>query len=201
MIHIHDFPRGARGLRALWICEELSLPYTFHPVSFPADAPYLALNPLGTVPLLRDGDVQIIESVAMMLYLAGTHGPTPLLPPPGAAYARMLELAVFAEATFGGCINPLLAARFAAPPEERDNWSVRRLQARATSYVDYLAARLGDAAYLVGDTLTLADISVEIGLRIWHGALDGAMPDNLAAYRARLALVPAYQRAIASRGT
>ena len=54
MIRIHDFARGARGLRVVWQCEEMGLPYRFETVSFPPSAAYLALNPLGSVPFLED---------------------------------------------------------------------------------------------------------------------------------------------------
>ena len=71
MIRIHDFARGARGLRVVWQCEEMGLPYRFETVSFPPSAAYRALNPLGSVPFLQDGSgVAIHESIAMMLYLA-----------------------------------------------------------------------------------------------------------------------------------
>jgi hypothetical protein len=33
-IRIHNFPRGARGLRVMWQCEEMGLPYRVEAVSF-----------------------------------------------------------------------------------------------------------------------------------------------------------------------
>jgi glutathione S-transferase len=200
MIRIHDFPRGARGLRPAWVCEELGLPYRWVPVSFPADDGYRALNPLGTVPLLEDGAVHMVESVAMMLYLAGRYGPTQLLPAPGdPGFARVLELAEFAEAGLGGCLNPLLAAHFVAPAEAKNNWSVIAQRERGVRFVAYLGKVLGNAGYLVGDTLTLADISAEVALRMWQGALDLPVPATLAAFRARMSAEGGLQRALAAR--
>ena len=81
MMTIHNFARGARGQRVMWLCEEMGLPYAVQNHSFPVPADYRTLNPLGTVPFLEDdGGVAINESVAMMLYVAQQHGPTPLLP-------------------------------------------------------------------------------------------------------------------------
>ena len=51
---------AARSFRALWTLEELGLPYDLKMLPFPPRVlakEYLALNPLGTVPLLLDGDV------------------------------------------------------------------------------------------------------------------------------------------------
>jgi glutathione S-transferase len=80
MINIYDFPHGARGLRAAWLCEEMGLAHTFVPVGFPPDVNYRELNPFGTVPFLQDDDVSMSESVAIMLYIAEKYGPTDALP-------------------------------------------------------------------------------------------------------------------------
>jgi glutathione S-transferase len=81
MMTVHNFARGARGQRVMWLCEEMGLPYAVRNHSFPVAADYRALNPLGTVPFLEDsGGVALNESVAIMLYIAQQYGPTPLLP-------------------------------------------------------------------------------------------------------------------------
>lgn len=201
MLRIHDFPGGARGLRAAWVCEEMDLAYEAVPVTFPPSDSYRALNPLGTVPFLEDDGVAMAESVAMMLYLAERYGPTPLLPAKDdPAFAPVLELTLFGEASLGACLNPLLAARFGAPPSEGRNWSVAMLEARVGQFLAYLSGRLAAKAYLVGSDLTLADISVATAIGIWQGGLRGAIPEPLAAYRERLKARPAYQRAVAPQG-
>ncbi len=200
MIRIHNFPRGARGVRLFWVCEEMGLPYETSPVTFPPSEAYLALNPLGSVPFLEDEGVAINESVAMMLYIAQRHGPTPLLPASDdPALAAVLQLTVFSEASLGGEMNPLMAAHFAAPAEHKQNWSVRMMQGRAEQFVAFVADKLGDQEFLVGDSLTLADIALCTGLGIWKGALNGEIPDRLVAWRDRLAERPAYQRAQAAQ--
>ncbi len=198
MIKIHNFPRGGRGLRLFWQCEEMGLPYQVGTVTFPPNEAYRALNPLGTVPFLEDeGGVAINESVAIMLYLAQKYGPTPLLPATdGRALARVLQMMVFSEATIGAGMNTLIAAHFAAPAEDKRNWSVRGLEARSEQAIGYVADKLGDDAYLAGADFTLADICIGTALGIWKGALNKTIPDKLVAYRERLAERPAYQRAL-----
>jgi glutathione S-transferase len=197
MMTIHNFARGARGQRAMWLCEEMWLPYTVKLHSFPVGADYRALNSLGTVPFLEDsGGVALNESIAIMLYIAQRYGPTPLLPiGDGVLMARCLQLTVFGETEIAANLNPLLAARFGAPEADKRNWSVRGIEQRVKRAVHYADTLVGDAAYLVGDDLTLADISVSCGLGIWQGALGGEIPDRLAAYQDRLRARPAYQRA------
>jgi glutathione S-transferase len=203
MIRIHNFARGGRGLRVIWQCEEMGLPYRLAIVSFPTSAAYRALNPLGTVPFLEDaGGVAINESVAMMLYLAQRYGPTPLLPAADdQSLARVLQMTVFGEATIAAGLNPLLAAHFVAPEADKRNWSVRGQEGRMKQAIGYVAEMLGSDPFLAGGELTLADISVSTALGIWRGALGGALPDKLVAYQERMAARPAYRRAeLANRG-
>src|ERR1700738_895484 len=72
---------AARSFRPLWTLEELGLPYDLRMLPFPPRVlarEYLALNPLGTIPLLLDGDTRMTESAAISQYLVARHGPTPL---------------------------------------------------------------------------------------------------------------------------
>jgi glutathione S-transferase len=197
MMTIHNFVRGARGQRAMWVCEEMGLPYAVKAHSFPVGAAYHALNPLGTVPFLEDdGGVALNESIAIMLYIAQRYGPTPLLPTgDDALMARCLQLTVFGETEIGANLNPLLAARFGAPEADKRNWSIRGIEQRVSRAVEYAATLVQDRSYLVGEELTLADISVTCGMGIWQGALGGELPAGLAAYQDRLRARPAYQRA------
>jgi glutathione S-transferase len=201
MITLHNFARGMRGLRVAWQCEEMGLAYQMETVSFPPSEAYRALNPVGSTPFLEDaGGVAINESVAMMLYLAQKYGPTPLLPgSDDPAFARVLQMTVFGEATLGMGLNPLLEARFAAPEADKRNWSVRTQEGRVERAVGYAAEMLGDGSFLAGPDLTLADISVGTTLGMWCGALGHALPGSLVAYRERLASRPAYQRAFTPR--
>ena len=194
---IHNFARGARGQRVMWLCEEMGLPYAVQNHSFPVPADYRALNPLGTVPFLEDdGGVAINESVAMMLYVAQQHGPTPLLPTDNAALmAKCLQLTLFGETELGMNLNPLLAAHFMAGEADKRNWSVIGLEQRVKRAIQHAETLIHGRSYLVGDDLTLADISVSCGLGIWQGALGGQPPEALTAYQDRLRARPAYQRA------
>jgi glutathione S-transferase len=197
MMKIHNFARGARGQRVMWLCEEMGLPYTVQNHSFPVGTGYRALNPLGTVPFLEDsGGVALNESVAIMLYIAQQYGPTPLLPTGSPALmAQCLQLTLFGETELGMNLNPLIAAHFMADAADKRNWSVLGLEERVTRSVHHADRLLHNRSFLVGEDLTLADISVSCGLGIWQGALGGHLPEGLMAYQDRLRARPQYQRA------
>ncbi|AMN42723.1 glutathione S-transferase family protein [Rhodoplanes sp. Z2-YC6860] len=197
MMTIHNFVGGLRGLRAMWLCEEMGLTYSVQNYGYPVPDAYRALNPLGTVPLLEDGsDVVLSESVAIMLYLAQTHGPTALLPSREPAhFARCLQWTVFGETEIGMSLNPLLAAHFMAADADKRNWSVNGLEQRLKRALNHTERSLGEDHYLVGGALTLADISVSCGIGTWQGALGGKPSPKLSDYQGRLQARPAFQRA------
>ncbi len=200
MITIYDFAHGARGLRFAWMCEEMALPHAFISVTFPPDQRYLELNPFGTVPYLQDDDVGMSESIAMMFYVAQKYGPTDLLPAPhDEHFAAVLQWTLFGEASLSAMMTPLLAARFGAPDDQKRNWSAVGIEARLKATVDRLDDQLGGRSFLVGPSLSLADISVVTALRIWSRGVGETLPPGLQGYCERLQARPACQRALTSQ--
>ena len=74
---IHHAP-NTRSVRAIWLMEELGLPYEIeiYKLGDPAmRAPdYLKVHPMGRVPALEDGDVTVFESGAIVEYVLARHG-------------------------------------------------------------------------------------------------------------------------------
>ena len=198
MLRIYNFARGARGLRIMWQCEEMGLPYEVERITYPVSEAYRARHPLGSVPFLEDDatGVAMSESVAVMLYLAQQYGPTPLLPLHDARpLARALQMATFGEASLGATMNPMIATRFAAPEADKHNWSVSWLEQRTGQAVDFTAQLLADSRWLAGEELTVADLSVIPALLMWRGIFARVLPERLAAYVERGTARPAYARA------
>ena len=73
-----------RGFRVVWLLEEMGLAYRLRPVDLMAgvekDTEFLAINPAGFIPAIQDGEVTMVESIAIMEYLMARHGRTPLAP-------------------------------------------------------------------------------------------------------------------------
>ncbi|MEA2902876.1 MAG: glutathione S-transferase [Alphaproteobacteria bacterium] len=195
MITIYNFWRGIRGVRVAWQCDEMGLDYQAVGFDFPVPAEYRAKYPPGSVPFLEDeGGVAIGESVAQMLYLAGRYGPTPLLPTDPAAMARVLQITVASEASLGGLMNQMMGTKFAAPGNQKSNWTDGFCAARVTDGLAYADGLLRGRDYFVGDGLTLADIAVSTALGMWQGALGKDIPTGLAEHRTRMQARPAYQK-------
>ncbi|ERT03793.1 glutathione S-transferase, N-terminal domain protein, partial [Lyngbya aestuarii BL J] len=64
-----------------WYLEEIGIPYEFVLLDMKAGAhlepDYLAINPIGKVPAIVDGDVKLWESGGILLYLADKYGKMP----------------------------------------------------------------------------------------------------------------------------
>lgn len=197
MLTIHHAP-GARSLRVLWLCEEMGLAYETRAASFmqPSDE-FKALNPLRTIPTLQDGDVTMIESVAMMLYIIGKYGPTDLeVKPDDPAYADYLQYMLFAEAGLSVFCNPLIATKSVAPEDQKSNWTADFLGKTIERRLKFIDQRLAGKTYIAGDRFTAADISlVYAGLITKFVGFADAAPKGFADYCARMMERPAYQRA------
>jgi glutathione S-transferase len=196
MIKIYNFPRG-RGVRVIWLCEEMGLSYRIAAVSFPPSDDYRAINPLGQVPFLEDeGGVAINESVAMLLYLAEKYGPSPLLPAKDdTRFARVLQMTVFGEATLGASLNTLLVDHFAVPEKDKRGPLTQIVQGRIEQQLGYVEFVLGAGSFLAGEEFTIADISVTYALGLWRNLLQKPVSATLTSFLERTTSRPAFERA------
>lgn len=108
----------SRSLRIVWLLEEMGLPYRLRQVDMLAaqkDPDWLAVNPGDFLPAMQDGPVTMVESIAIMEYLMGRYGPTPLQPAPDdalfPAYQQFLHMgeAGLATLTRGSIVSGFLA--------------------------------------------------------------------------------------------
>ena len=194
---------AARSFRPLWMLEELGLPYELKMLPFPPRVfakEYLAINPLGTIPYLIDGETRMTESSGICHYLGTRYGPTPLIVGvEEPAYGAFLNWMYFSDATL--TFPQTLVLRYSQlEPEARRNpqvasdyakWFFGRLRAveAATANAETLCAgRFTAADIVVGFALLLAEI---IGLAKDFGP-------NVASYWQRLQAREGFARAVAA---
>ena len=106
MLKLFHAPRS-RGVRVVWLLEEMGVPYQIEPVALGKPSPEMAAhNPAMTIPVLVDGEVVLTESVTMLEYVADTYGPTPLARTAAQPdYWQYKQLLLFGEATLAGPLN------------------------------------------------------------------------------------------------
>ncbi len=190
-----------RGFRVVWLLEEMGLAYRLRPVDLLAgvenDPEFLAINPAGFIPAIQDGDVTMVESIAIMEYLMARYGPTPLAPDPHdpafPAYQQFLHLG---EAGLAASIYFVVGARNFAPEAERNNWSAGQALEVFETRLRLVTRRLAHSPYLAGETFTAADISVTYALELAQRAGGVTLGEAERAYVARTSARDAYKRAM-----
>jgi glutathione S-transferase len=190
-----------RGFRVVWLLEEMGLAYRLRRVDLLAgvdkDPEFLAINPGGFIPAIQDGDVTMVESIAIMAYLMARYGPTPLAPDPHdpafPAYQQFLHLG---EAGLAVPANYVSSARNFAPEADRLNWSARDALETFESRLRLVTRQLELSPYLAGERFTAADISVTYALMLARRAAGIALGAAERAYLARTGEREAYKRAL-----
>ena len=192
-----------RSITALWALEESGLPYSRTPIDIrsgpdrPAD--FLAVNPMGKVPALRDGAAMLAEATAICAYVgdrtlarsAGEAGLAPAFDDP--ARGRYLHWLFFRA----GCLEPAFGQKLGG-------WTMDPLAAGWGSFdktMDVIEAAVTPGPWLLGERFTMADVAMGSGL--WYGlevlkAIEGY--PGIAAYVERCVNRPAYQRALSIEG-
>jgi glutathione S-transferase len=185
----HPFSRAAN---VVWMLEEVGAPYELRFTDIMKGAhkapDVVALNPMGKLPVLTDGDAVVTESAAIALYLADRYAYGRLAPKieDAAARATYLRWSFFAPSV----IEPGAMAKGAG-------WTYKDSQAGWGGYDTMLGAMeqaVTGREYLLGDMFSMADVVFGGTLRfmLMFKMVD-ARP-AFTAYAERLSARPALQR-------
>ncbi|MEP2704199.1 MAG: glutathione S-transferase [Roseibium sp.] len=157
-IKIHGFPLSGHSHRAELFANLAGINHEMIKVDLGAgehkQAPFLALNPSGKVPVIEDGDVVVSDSNAILVYLARKYGPDWL---PNDAFAEA-EVQRFLSLAAGEIANGPAAARlvnvFGAQLD------ADRAKAIAENAFTILEAHLNGRDWLVGTKPSIADVAI-----------------------------------------
>jgi len=126
-------------------------------------APYLAINPNGLVPVLEDGDLRLTESSAILKYLADKFD-LPSYPKELKARAKVNEMMDWFNTQFYrdfgyGMAYPQIFPHHKRPSDEQQAGTIAWGKERACGWLKILDDHwLGpDKPYLCGDRITIAD--------------------------------------------
>ncbi|WP_410218145.1 glutathione S-transferase family protein [Paracoccus sp. (in: a-proteobacteria)] len=185
---VPEFPRGyVRDLRIRWVLEELHRPYRIATVPLrDKTATHLARQPFHQVPLLRDGEVELFETGAILLYLAKD---TLLLPKDRYWQAVQWVMAAL------NSVEPFSMAWILAKVFDRDEAAAAKREPLLRQRLTQLQAGMADRDWLDGGDFTVADLLMADVLRV--PAQQGLLDDLplLSAYLARATSRPAFQKA------
>src|SRR6202789_2952918 len=188
--------------RIVWLCEELEIPYELKrydrvpPGRGMGPPDYKALHPLGTAPIITDGDVVLPESGAIIEYIIGKYGRGRLAVGPDAPnFADYLFWFHFANASM--MPRQTIGPKPVAGAEETPR--ARFMRERGEMTWALVEKRLGEAPYFAGDDFTAADIIMGFPLTTMRAFAphDLSPHPNILAYLKKIGTRPAYQRAMA----
>ena len=138
-----------RSFRCAWALEEIGLEYERVPVRFLKDtktSEFLELNPNGKIPVLKDNDLVVFESLAINIHLAKNYS-TELWPSGAADQTRVFQWMAWAMGELEG-------------PHDQANRSNTEIDyEKLDRSLDALRIRLKGRNYLLGSEFTIADLN------------------------------------------
>jgi glutathione S-transferase len=192
MLKLYDAPISGNCQKVRLMLSILGVEYEKIPVSLPdgeqKTPEYLAINPVGKVPAIDDDGVQIWDSQAILVYLAGKYGNADWYPDDAEGRGHVQKwLALAANEMFNG---PAIARAMIIFKREGDQ-SVPKKAAEAT--LSILNGWLENHEWLACDRPTIADIAVyPYAALAWEGNVDMSAYPAMNAWIKRVEALPGY---------
>ena len=200
MLKLHFAPNSRAG-RILWLLEELELPYELNKMQFsPTDLKsdeHRARHPLGRVPVLDDGDIQIWESGAITEYILERHKNGGLKPAVDSEHFPMyLQWFHYCEGMVMPPINTIVVQTLLLPAERRNEEVLAQAQRLLSKALSPLESATAGRDYMVGD---FSATDIMMGHACFMSRRLGCVDENLTnlnGYIDRIQARPAFQLAI-----
>jgi len=152
--------------KVLAFAGEKGIELDLQPTGFPNFSPeFIAVSPLRKMPALRDDDYSLADSSAIVHYLEAKHPDPTLIPSDPKLRGKAIWFEEFADTVLIACGSKIFFNRIVAPRffgRQCDEEAVQQAEQNdLPPILDYLETVVPDANdYLVGDSLTLADIAI-----------------------------------------
>jgi glutathione S-transferase len=199
MIEVWGRRSSSNVQKVVWALDELGLEFSRHTVggSFGGnrEAAYLKMNPNGLVPVLRDGDVTMFESNAIVRYLAARHGDCTLRPKEAKSLAAAEQWMEWQQLNVVPPISAIFWNEVRLPKAERDAKAISTAEANLAKTLPIADNALASSRWFAGDSFSYGDIVM--GVLYWrYFKLDGKTLDlpNIKRWFGALQQRPAYRK-------
>lgn len=169
-----------------------------------ADPVFKAASPTGKIPALVDGDYSLADSSAIVHYLEAKFPAQPLIPAEAKARGKVIWFEEYADTVMFALGTVIFVNRALFPKLQKrpgDEAAAAAAEAKLPSIFDYLESQVPAQGFLVGDSLTLADIAITCQLiNLGHGdvKLDAAKYPKLVAWFERMVARPSVAGIVAA---
>lgn len=204
MLKIWGRASSSNIMKLLWLAEELGIPYSRVDAGGAfgrtREAAYLAMNPNARVPTIEEPDgFTLWESNAICRYLVASRAPGHPLHPTEPRARALIER--WMDWQLGHLTGPMTTVFFTYVriPEDQRNWpATHAARDEAEALWDIVDGALGEAAFLGGPELSLADIALGPYLQRWLTLPITRRPQpRLLAWHGRLLERPGFARHVA----
>ena len=185
-------------MKALWCLDELGLEYERRDAGMAfgvVDTPeYRAMNPNGRVPTLRDGDLVLWESNAIVRYLCERYSPGDLSPADAGERAVADQWMDWQQTSLLADVTFIFWGLVRGKKENQDPALIKAASGRLGDLWTMLDEHLAQRDYVAGARFTMGDIP--LGTFVWRWAnLDIERPplEHVAAWHERLKQRPAFR--------
>lgn len=191
-MQLHDFYLSGNCYKVRLFLSLIGQPVELLTVDLPKGAQkrpeFLALNPRGQVPVLVDDGQPLVDSQAILVYLARRYADPHWHPLDAVTEARIASwLSLTANEIHNGAARARVGLKFGRPVDLDD------AQARGRQVLELVNAHLADHTWLVGEQPTIADVAVYPYLAMAdEGGLDLTPYPHLHAWFARIRALPGY---------
>ena len=201
MLKIWGRTTSSNVQKVLWCCGELGVEYERADIGGPfggnQDPEYLAMNPNGLVPTVKDDDLIMWESNTICRYLCTMHDGGRLYPTDPAARTHVERWMDWQLSSIGPPMGALLFGLIRTRPEQRDQAAIEAARRKALAAWTIVEDALEDRPYLAGQELTLAEITLGTLVYRWHAfSIERPLLKNLKAWYERMCRRPTFKQYI-----
>lgn len=170
MIEVWGRRSSSNVQKVIWALDELGLDFERHTVGGgfggTREPSYLAMNPNALVPVLRDGDITMFESNAIVRYLAARYGEGSLRPRAPKALAAAEQWMEWQQLNVVPPISTIFWNLVRVPADQRNDKAIAEAGAKLTAVLGIADKALASSAWFAGDQFSFGDIA--LGVLYWR---------------------------------
>jgi glutathione S-transferase len=190
-LRIYGYAASINVRKVLWACAELDLPFDREdwagPFRSTSDPVFLALNPVGMVPVIDDDGAIVWESNTIIRYLAASRGRVDLLPGDPLRRAQIEKWMDWQASDLNNGWRVSFQGLIRKNPNYQDPEAIQRSLVTCSRMVTVIDAHLaGSGGYMCGDGFTLADIPIGLSVHRLRSLQQHPSLSNINRYYERL---------------
>jgi glutathione S-transferase len=203
MLKVWGRKNSSNVQKVMWTLGELALPHEHVELAGVfggnREPSYLALNPNGLVPAIKDGEFVLWESNAIVRYLSAKYGASHLAPADIETHARADQWMDWQVSVLGPAILGAFWGLIRTPPEKRDHAAIAASRTQTGDALKILDAQLAKTPFVAGEGFCMGDIPVAVIAHRFRALFpDRPHLPNLERWYAAIAMRPPFRDQVAA---